>query len=87
MKILSLMGILLALSLKSGSKYIFFSRQDADHVAGDHARTLLSHMETRASRLIFFIFADFIYKQRIVSVYDDTNVHLVKQKCGLQGFP
>ena len=66
---------------------IFFSRQDADHVAGDRARTLISRMEMRATRLItFFKFVD-CHKQRIVSVYEDTNVHLVKQKCGLQGFP
>ena len=36
---------------------IFFSQQEADHVAGDRARTLLSRMETSASSLIiFFIF-------------------------------
>ena len=66
---------------------VFFSQQDADHVAGDRARTLMSRMETRASSLIiFFIFVDY-HKQRIISVYEDTNVHYVKQKCGLQGFP
>ena len=66
---------------------IFFSQQDADHVAGDRARTLMSRMETRASNLIiFFIFVDY-HKQRIVSVYKDTNVHKVKEKCGWQGFP
>ena len=55
---------------------IFFSQQDADHVAGDHAHTLMSRMETRASSLIifFFIFVDY-HKQRIISVYEDTNVH------------
>ena len=66
---------------------IFFSQQDADHVAGDRARTLMSRMETRASSLItFFIFVD-CHKQIIISVYEDINVHYVKQKCGLQGFP
>ena len=65
-----------------------YSQQDADHVAGDRARTLMSHLETRASSLkkFFFIFVDY-HKQRIISVYEDTNVHEVKQKCGLQGFP
>ena len=39
------------------------------------ARTLMSRMETRASSLIIlFIFVDF-HKQRIISVYEDTNVH------------
>ena len=53
----------------------FFSRQDADHVAGDRARTPMSRMEMRASSLIFFfIFVD-CHKQRIVSVHEDTNVH------------
>ena len=33
---------------------IFFSQQDADHVAGDRARTLIARMETRASSLIIF---------------------------------
>ena len=66
---------------------IFFSQQDADHVAGDRARTLMSRMETRVSSLIiFFIFVDY-HKQRIISVYEGTNIHKVKQKCGLQGFP
>ena len=52
---------------------IFFSQQDADHVAGDRARTLMSLMEKRASSLIifFFIFVDY-HKQRIISVYEDT---------------
>ena len=62
---------------------IFFSQQDADHVAGDRARTLMSRMETRASSLIiFFIFVD-CHKQRIISVYEDTDVHYVKQSCCL----
>ena len=53
----------------------FFSQQDADHVAGDRVRTPMSRMETRASSLIiFFIFVD-CHKQRIVSVYEDTNEH------------
>ena len=66
---------------------IFFSQQDADHVAGDRARTFMSRMETRSSSLIiFFIFVD-CHKQRIISVNEDTNIHNVKQKCGLQDFP
>ena len=60
---------------KQWLKIYFFSQQDADHVAGDRARTLISRMETRASSLIiFFIFVD-CHKQRIISVYEDTNVH------------
>ena len=56
-------------------------------MAGDRARTLMSRMETRASSLIiFFIFVD-CHKPRIISVYEDTNVNYVKQKCDLQGFP
>ena len=44
-------------------------------MAGDRARTFMSRMETRASSLInFFIFVD-CHKQRIISVYEDTNVH------------
>ena len=66
---------------------IFFSQQNADYVAGGCARTLMSGIESRASNLIiFFIFVD-CHKQRIISVYEDTNVHYVKQKCGLLGFP
>ena len=66
---------------------IFFSQQDADHVVRDRANMFRPHMETRASGLIiFFIFVD-CHKQRIISVYEDTNVHYVKQKCDLQGFP
>ena len=54
---------------------IFFSQQDADNVAGDRARTLMSRMEMRASSLIiFFIFVDY-NMQRIISVCEDTNVH------------
>ena len=38
---------------------IFFSQQDADHLTGDWACTLMSRMETRDSSLIiFFIFVD-----------------------------
>ena len=44
---------------KQWIKIYFFFQQDADHVAGDHARTLMSGMETRASSLIIFlIFVD-----------------------------
>ena len=60
---------------KQWTKIFFFSQQDADHVAGDRARTLMSRMETRASsQLIFFIFVDY-HKQRIISGYEDINVH------------
>ena len=60
---------------KQWTKIIFFFQQDADHVAGDRARTLMSRMETRASsQLIFFIFVDY-HKQRIISEYEDINVH------------
>ena len=56
---------------------IFFSQQDADHVAGDHARTLMSRMETRAcSLIIFFIFVDY-HKQKIISVYEDTKFNVL----------
>ena len=72
---------------KQWIKYIFFAQQDDDHVAGDRARTLMSRIETRApSLIIFFIFAD-CHEQRIISVYEETNLHYVKQKCDLQGFP
>ena len=37
---------------KQWIKIYIFSQQDADHVAGDRARTLMSRMETRASSLI-----------------------------------
>ena len=54
---------------------IFFSQQDADHVAGDRARTFMSRMETRASSLIIvFIFVD-CHTQIIISVYENTKVH------------
>ena len=58
---------------------IFFSQQDADYVAGDHARKLMSRMETRASSLIIFcIFVD-CHTQRIISVYEDTNIHYISK--------
>ena len=60
---------------KQWIKIYFFSQHDADHMVGDRARTLMSHMETRASRIfLFFIFVD-CHKERIISVYEDTNVH------------
>ena len=60
---------------KQWIKIYFFSQQNADHVAGDRARTLMSRMETRApSLIIFFIFVDY-HKQRIISAYEDINVH------------
>ena len=66
---------LLAFSLNSGSKYIFISQQDADHVTGDRARTFMSRIATRAPTPInSFIFVDY-HKQRIISVYEATNVH------------
>ena len=65
---------LLAFSLNSGSKYIF-SKQDADHVAGDRARTSLSSIATRASSLINSFIYVHCHKQRIVSVNEDRNVH------------
>ena len=59
---------LLAISLNSGSKYIF-SQQDADHVAVDRACTFVSRIATRAPSLInSFIFVH-SHKQIIVSVY------------------
>ena len=61
---------LLAFSINSGTKYIF-SQRDADHVAGDRARTFMPRMVTRASSLIIvFIFVD-CHKQRIISVYEE----------------
>ena len=39
---------------KTVDQNIVFSQQDADHVAVDRARTLMSRMETRASSLIIF---------------------------------
>ena len=66
---------------------IFFSGQDADHVAGDRTLMFMSHIATRASSLInSFIFVH-CHKQRIVSVYEDRNMHKLKQNCDLQGFP
>ena len=48
-------------------------------MAGDRAHTLMTRMETRASSLItFFIFVN-CHKQRIISVYEDTNVHYVNK--------
>ena len=65
---------------------IFFSQQDADHVVGDHVCRSMSSIAIRASSLInFFIFVH-CQKQRIVSVYEDRNMHLLKQMSGLQVF-
>ena len=59
---------------KQWIKIYFFSQQDADHVAGDRARTLMSRMETKASSLIiFFIFVD-CHKQRIISMKTKTYI-------------
>ena len=66
---------LLAFSLNSGSKYINFYQQDAYHVSGDRARTLMSRIATMAPCLInSFIFVH-SQKQIIISVYEDRNVH------------
>ena len=54
---------------------IYFSQQDVDHVAGDRARMFMPHRETRASGLIIFFICLDCHKQRIISVYEDTNVH------------
>ena len=68
-------GIFASIFTQTVDQNIFFSQQDADHVAGDRARRLMSHMETRASSLIiFFIFID-CHEQRIIYVNEDTNVH------------
>ena len=67
-------GIFARIFTKQWIKIYFFSQQDADHVAGDRARMLMSRMETRAySLIICFIFVD-CHKQRIISVYEETNV-------------
>ena len=61
---------LLAFSLKSGSN-ILFSQQDADHVAGDRARTFMSHITTRAPSLInSFIFV--LSHKQIIALYMKT---------------
>ena len=68
-------GIFARIFTKQWIQIYFFSQQDADHVAGDRARTLMSRLETRAASLIiFFIFVD-CHKQIIISVYEDTTVH------------
>ena len=60
---------------KQWIKIYFSLSKMLTHVAGDRARTLMSRMATRASSLIiFFIFVD-CHKQRIIYVYEDTNVH------------
>ena len=61
-------SILAGISTKQWIKIYFFSQKDADLVAGDRARTLMSRMETSASSLIiFFIYVDY-HKQRSISV-------------------
>ena len=51
------------------------------------ARMFISRIATRAPSLInYFIFVH-SHKQIIVSYYEDINMHQLKQKCGLQGFP
>ena len=60
---------------KQWIKIMFFSQQDANHVAGDRARTFTSSIATKESSLInYFIFVH-CHKQRIVSVYEDRNAH------------
>ena len=68
-------GIFACNFTKQWIKIYFFSQQDADHVAGDRACRLMSHMETRASSLIIFFISVDCHKQRIISVYEDTNIH------------
>ena len=66
---------LLAFSINSGSKYIYSPSRMLTTWGGGHARMFMSRMETRASSLIiFFIFVD-CHKLRIISVYEETNVH------------
>ena len=68
-------GIFAHIFTKQSIKTYFLSQQNADHVAGDRARTLMSRMETRGILSnYYFIFVD-CHRQRIISVYEDTNVH------------
>ena len=68
-------SILARIFTKQWIKIYFSPSKDADHVAGDRTRALMSRIETRASSLIiFFIFVDY-HKQRFISVYEDTHVH------------
>ena len=46
----------------------------------------LKKKKTRAPSLIKSFISVHSHKQIIVSVYEDRNVHQLKQKCGLQGF-
>ena len=55
-------------------------------MVGDHARTFMSPIAARASSLIISFISVHSHKQIIVSVYEDRNVHQLKQKCGLQEF-
>ena len=60
---------------KQWIKIYFFSQKDADHVAGDRARTFMTRIAARAPSLInSFIFVH-SHKQIIVSVYKDRNMH------------
>ena len=65
---------------------IFFSQQDADHVAGDRVRTFMSSMETRVSSLInHFIFVD-CHQQRIIFIRRHKRALLTKTKVWLAMF-
>ena len=44
-------------------------------MAGDRVRTFMLRIATRASSLINYIICVHCHKQRIVSVYEDRNVH------------
>ena len=55
---------------------IFFSQQDANHVAGDRARLLMSHMETRASSLIFFFSYLYIIISKESFLYMKTQTYI-----------
>ena len=56
---------------KQWIKVYFFSKQDADHVAGGRAPTFMSHIATRAPSLINYFISSHSHKQIIVSVYED----------------
>ena len=60
---------------KQWIKIFFFSQQDADHVAGDRARTFMPRIATRTSSLINSVIFVHCHKRGIVSVCEDRNVH------------
>ena len=53
---------------------------------GGRACTSMSRIAIRASSLINSSIFVHCQKQRIASFYEDRNLHLLKQKCGLQVF-